>query len=106
MIRRPPRSTLFPYTTLFRSVFHLCRLGDGVVDALENLLQPAGEISVLVDVADELIGEEHLPAREIEQGDLIAEVVGKGARVHGDGLVVLPLLVLLPAATGIEPRAK
>src|ERR1041385_528653 len=26
MIRRPPRSTLFPYTTLFRSVHHLeCR---------------------------------------------------------------------------------
>src|SRR5256885_3903757 len=23
MIRRPPRSTLFPYTTLFRSVFNL-----------------------------------------------------------------------------------
>src|SRR2546429_4027027 len=23
MIRRPPRSTLFPYTTLFRSQFHL-----------------------------------------------------------------------------------
>src|SRR5256884_7469870 len=23
MIRRPPRSTLFPYTTLFRSTFHL-----------------------------------------------------------------------------------
>src|SRR5687768_17888647 len=42
MIRRPPRSTLFPYTTLFRSVFagdgradgpladvcRVCRLGD------------------------------------------------------------------------------
>src|SRR2546422_4576634 len=28
MIRRPPRSTLFPYTTLFRSRE---RLGDGVV---------------------------------------------------------------------------
>src|SRR2546422_7474358 len=26
MIRRPPRSTLFPYTTLFRSVFHTCAL--------------------------------------------------------------------------------
>src|SRR3712207_8674888 len=25
MIRRPPRSTLFPYTTLFRSCFHLER---------------------------------------------------------------------------------
>src|SRR2546429_6220930 len=24
MIRRPPRSTLFPYTTLFRSVRHSC----------------------------------------------------------------------------------
>src|SRR5229473_5500455 len=28
MIRRPPRSTLFPYTTLFRSI------GDGEFDAL------------------------------------------------------------------------
>src|SRR2546425_6398211 len=27
MIRRPPRSTLFPYTTLFRSV-HLCLGGE------------------------------------------------------------------------------
>src|SRR5256885_7214026 len=24
MIRRPPRSTLFPYTTLFRSLLHFC----------------------------------------------------------------------------------
>src|SRR2546427_7397237 len=29
MIRRPPRSTLFPYTTLFRSaVPHACRVGE------------------------------------------------------------------------------
>src|SRR2546429_5007698 len=26
MIRRPPRSTLFPYTTLFRSVLQVCVL--------------------------------------------------------------------------------
>src|ERR1039458_10476467 len=26
MIRRPPRSTLFPYTTLFRSAFHMVGL--------------------------------------------------------------------------------
>src|SRR5688572_32594006 len=26
MLRRPPRSTLFPYTTLFRSIFHEIRL--------------------------------------------------------------------------------
>src|SRR5436190_15537701 len=29
MIRRPPRSTLFPYTTLFRSVLEV---GEGVVE--------------------------------------------------------------------------
>src|SRR2546426_4306201 len=28
MIRRPPRSTLFPYTTLFRSVYRLHRVVD------------------------------------------------------------------------------
>src|SRR3712207_8686734 len=44
MIRRPPRSTLFPYTTLFRSVFNgtganvvglraMCRPWEGVVCA-------------------------------------------------------------------------
>src|SRR5438034_6686616 len=42
MIRRPPRSTLFPYTTLFRSVIHLERppergmLGVGVAAAASN----------------------------------------------------------------------
>src|SRR3712207_8992822 len=30
MIRRPPRSTLFPYTTLFRSALSLRPEGDGV----------------------------------------------------------------------------
>src|SRR2546425_4339909 len=29
MIRRPPRSTLFPYTTLFRSRVHECRAWAG-----------------------------------------------------------------------------
>src|SRR2546430_10250251 len=29
MIRRPPRSTLFPYTTLFRSAREPCRHWDG-----------------------------------------------------------------------------
>src|SRR5438876_8389406 len=29
MIRRPPRSTLFPYTTLFRSRWHVVADGEG-----------------------------------------------------------------------------
>src|SRR2546427_5398500 len=33
MIRRPPRSTLFPYTTLFRSEAEFMRSGDAVTEA-------------------------------------------------------------------------
>src|SRR5258708_15849318 len=33
MIRRPPRSTLFPYTTLFRSGPKPCTAKDGIKDA-------------------------------------------------------------------------
>src|SRR2546429_4997378 len=38
MIRRPPRSTLFPYTTLFRSVA-LGDLADGALDLLQRQLE-------------------------------------------------------------------
>src|SRR2546430_7597544 len=39
MIRRPPRSTLFPYTTLFRSlVYHMIAIGERS-GQLEEMLQ-------------------------------------------------------------------
>src|SRR5256884_6687251 len=38
MIRRPPRSTLFPYTTLFRSKLRLAEAAK--LSALEDLLEP------------------------------------------------------------------
>src|SRR3712207_8199757 len=39
MIRRPPRSTLFPYTTLFRSYTGKINFGDGVPgDATHQML--------------------------------------------------------------------
>src|SRR5258708_25393771 len=40
MIRRPPRSTLFPYTTLFRSKTkgHILFLVEGVRDKLKDLM--------------------------------------------------------------------
>ena len=38
MIRRPPRSTLFPYTTLFRSLDFDGRLGFNAGDHLKSIL--------------------------------------------------------------------
>src|SRR2546425_13294434 len=41
MIRRPPRSTLFPYTTLFRSHVHADRAQEVPVEQLVPVLWPA-----------------------------------------------------------------
>src|SRR3989442_10618630 len=39
MIRRPPRSTLFPYTTLFRSIFPISsEHGRGIDDLLDAVI--------------------------------------------------------------------
>src|SRR3989475_11457379 len=40
MIRRPPRSTLFPYTTLFRSIGPEAPLAAGLADALRATGRP------------------------------------------------------------------
>src|SRR3712207_9341838 len=59
MIRRPPRSTLFPYTTLFRSADdlkadRLKRIGDGVGVTDGFLKLPAGwQIGVQAIADDE-----------------------------------------------------
>src|SRR5258705_8957532 len=45
MIRRPPRSTLFPYTTLFRSVLRVAP--DTILDEVERLVDLAGVSTAL-----------------------------------------------------------
>src|SRR5256885_10251790 len=47
MIRRPPRSTLFPYTTLFRSIRHLVVVGVGTVEEEQDRHAFAGEVVVV-----------------------------------------------------------
>src|SRR2546430_12544504 len=46
MIRRPPRSTLFPYTTLFRSKTVL------IQELINNIAKQHGGISVLAGVGE------------------------------------------------------
>src|SRR2546425_1909077 len=47
MIRRPPRSTLFPYTTLFRS---RCRSSDGSSAAATNCLSRNSRVTLPVEL--------------------------------------------------------
>src|SRR2546430_7579804 len=56
MIRRPPRSTLFPYTTLFRSP----RVGAPLVQALEDHEDPFGVLRVDPDA---VVAEREQPER-------------------------------------------
>src|SRR5258707_15260846 len=63
MIRRPPRSTLFPYTTLFRSILFLGRPG-GAVPSPEEAAARAGaglfvrpvDVAALVDKVLAIVG--------------------------------------------------
>src|SRR5690349_23387116 len=45
MIRRPPRSTLFPYTTLFRSVGRADRGRDHLDELGPDEVEPGGELA-------------------------------------------------------------
>src|SRR3989441_5963936 len=58
MIRRPPRSTLFPYTTLFRSLF-AARLGDLKL-LLSNDLTPGSRVLLYRNIRERVQrSEEH-----------------------------------------------
>src|SRR2546429_4383640 len=65
MIRRPPRSTLFPYTTLFRSLYRVTQ------EALQNIWKHAEskKVDVTVKASDQAI-------------DLKVEDFGKGFDVE------------------------
>src|SRR3989441_11427039 len=67
MIRRPPRSTLYPYTTLFRS-----RITGGTVYDPAN-----GVDGVVRDVC-------------IEGDQIVAEVPASAPRLDARGMVVMP----------------
>src|SRR5258708_28051133 len=68
MIRRPPRSTLFPYTTLFRSLVEVVRTlatDDRTVAVLLRWAIPLGKTPVLVrDSAGFVVNRILLPDRK------------------------------------------
>src|SRR5256885_16283180 len=82
MIRRPPRSTLFPYTTLFRSkpsdfktsVYHDPN-GGPRSDLAGGGFARRGELTVFADHADEgLGGAREAAVAAVDEGELAAEI--------------------------------
>src|SRR5436309_5062874 len=72
MIRRPPRSTLFPYTTLFRSLI-LNTFLFGVIILIANILKRAFS-SQLADIRDEYNRSEERFSRNAET-DLVCRLL-------------------------------
>src|SRR3712207_5790293 len=130
MIRRPPRSTLFPYTTLFRSG-GLLRRGDdrdrGAVVLPAGVAGGDGGLRVVLahdraelgeglDVrvgADVLVAGDDglgLPARHRDRHDLLGERPrlgrGRGALVAADGVLVLLLAGDLVLAAQVLRRLE
>src|SRR3712207_7849881 len=69
MIRRPPRSTLFPYTTLFRSVAH----ADGAVAvAHDHQGGEAEATTTLDDLGDAVDRDDPLEVRGLLDGRVAA----------------------------------
>src|SRR5256885_8729404 len=105
MIRRPPRSTLFPYTTLFRSVVaveHQRRLerGAGAVGIAERTQAQVGERAPdaqalgVVAVGVDRFGAERLEAAAIEArqfgplGGVDVELLERARGAFALGIVV------------------
>src|SRR5436853_7064893 len=102
MIRRPPRSTLFPYTTLFRSV----RLGPAEPHALPQHARDLGDVGIGIGVVgaapdddEQRVGTPVGHRRSdpfgggLEQLRLDPEIAAKAdfdARIFGDETVHLP----------------
>src|ERR1035438_10685889 len=98
MIRRPPRSTLFPYTTLFRSIQRAFRIifefiAQDSLAAIERIFE-ADEFSL--DAAELLGGEKRLGEESLQPpgaGDYVAVFRSQLFQAkHGDD--VLEILVL------------
>src|SRR5687768_18342017 len=75
MIRRPPRSTLFPYTTLFRSVV-----------VLFVMVLAAEMVNTMVEALVDMVTQEYHPlakvAKDVAAGVVLLTAVGARSEEH------------------------
>src|SRR2546422_3483271 len=100
MIRRPPRSTLFPYTTLFRS-----RFDDGpvAVRIASRLCDPARGRSRSEEHTSELQSRLHLVCRLLLEKKKKVEIA---ARLTSGLRYPLPVVCPPPRAAFYAPRRR
>src|SRR5690348_17538340 len=78
MIRRPPRSTLFPYTTLFRSV-------DDSSPMVDARLADGSRVNAIIPplaVDGPLLSIRRFPAERLQAADLVSRVDRKSTRLN------------------------
>src|SRR3712207_1428974 len=81
MIRRPPRSTLFPYTTLFRST------GEGALQTVHSMLQRVRELAV--QYKNGTLSATNQSAIQSEVAQLAAEIERIGTTTKFNGICLL-----------------
>src|SRR3989475_9958403 len=100
MIRRPPRSTLFPYTTLFRSLLVVDKeSGGSKADAVNAGLNAATSPYVCVVDADSVLERDALlriMLPVVQDPDRVVAVGGIGRVLHGPAIEGGQLRVRLP----------
>src|SRR5256885_9645423 len=107
MIRRPPRSTLFPYTTLFRSPALVSRMLQRLPRALqEKAVLRVQLLGIARGVAEE-VGIEEVHAGQRHAGLHVAGIVQQGlGHAQGAQLIVAVALHGLDAVTDVGPEAE
>src|SRR5260221_6522262 len=83
MIRRPPRSTLFPYTTLFRSVRELLAEVQIADHPFNDRLEEAGPFSFDVDTLPAPFGRSEEHTSELQShSDLVCRLLLEKKKKH------------------------
>src|SRR2546430_4778584 len=77
MIRRPPRSTLFPYTTLFRSVMFATTRGTVRRNKLSDFIQVnrTGKIAMKLDEGEAIVRSEEHTSELQSQSNLVCRLL-------------------------------
>src|SRR3712207_8521379 len=97
MIRRPPRSTLFPYTTLFRSItsVHWSQtaaarsLGFSHGDTMRHVVVPQAVRRVIPPLLNDFRSEEHTSELQSRQYLVCRLLLEKKKNTHNDSINLL-----------------